>query len=102
MRNFIPLNEGFTCEQCGKVVPPAKSTFRNHCPFCLTSKHVDESIPGDRQSPCGGLMPATSYEGTDPDKLDLVHKCEKCGKTIRNKLAPDDDKTIVFKIKEQR
>jgi hypothetical protein len=23
----------------------------------------------------------------------IVHRCEKCGKTIRNKAAPDDDLT---------
>lgn len=98
MRNFIPINEGFTCESCGKKIPPAQSTFRNHCPFCLTSKHVDAHIPGDRKSPCKGLMLAVAYEGTDPDKLDLIHKCEKCGKTIRNKIAPDDDIKSILRI----
>lgn len=93
---FIPRNDSFTCEQCGTEVPPAQGTFRNHCPQCLTSKHVDASIPGDRLSSCLGLMPTVGYGGTDPDKLDLVQKCERCGKEMRNRLAPDDNKEKIF------
>ncbi|WDF05905.1 RNHCP domain-containing protein [Shouchella hunanensis] len=33
----------------------ANGSYRNHCPFCLYSKHQD-IIPGDRASTCGGLM----------------------------------------------
>lgn len=30
-----------------------KIEFWNHCPNCLSSKHVDE-MPGDREAKCGG------------------------------------------------
>ena len=90
-KNFIPRNEGFACEQCKESVPPALGTFRNHCPHCLTSKHVDESVPGDRAATCGGLMPTTRYEGTDPDLIDLVQECSRCNKVMRNRVARDDD-----------
>ena len=49
-------NTAFTCEHCGReVVPLTSGSYRNHCPFCLYSKHVD-ALPGDRMSECGGLM----------------------------------------------
>jgi len=95
-KNFIPRNDPFVCDHCGANVPPAPKTFRNHCPHCLTGKHVDNNIPGDRASNCLGLMPTTSYEGSDPTKLDLIQKCNKCGKRHRNKVAPDDNLQSLF------
>lgn len=95
---FIVKNESFTCKVCGTNVPPALGTCRNHCTRCLTSKHVDEVIPGDRACMCKGLMTAIRIEGTNPDKLDLVHECQTCGKIQRNKVAPDDDKEAILKL----
>lgn len=89
-KNFIARNDGFTCEACGAEVSPAKGTFRNHCPHCLTSKHVD-NIPGDRLNSCSGLMKAIGIEGTDPDNLDLIQECAYCGYSGRNRCAPDDN-----------
>jgi hypothetical protein len=41
-------NQGFTCENCGaSVAPLSNGSYRNHCPACLLSKHVD-ILPGDR------------------------------------------------------
>jgi len=97
-QNLIPRNEGFVCDACGKKTPPAKGTSRNHCRHCLASKHVDLQAPGDRLSTCGGLMPAISIEGSDPDKLIITHKCNVCGKAIRNKAAPDDIKDALFAL----
>jgi len=95
---FIPRNEGFECEQCHSTVLLAKGTFRNHCPTCLTSKHVDDAIPGDRLATCQGLMPAIKVEGTDPDALDIIHACSLCQKTIRNRMASDDNKEKLFEL----
>lgn len=96
-KNFIPLNEGFLCEICKADVPPAKGTFRNHCPACLNSKHVDSVLPGDRASRCSGYMSVIKVEGTDPDKLDLIHQCQTCGKISRNRTAPDDNREAIIK-----
>jgi hypothetical protein len=95
-KNFIPRNDPFICEACGSAVPPASGTFRNHCRECLTSKHVDDVLPGDRAAACQGLMPTMGYEGTDPDKLDLVQECLTCGRRQRNKIARDDNKARLF------
>jgi hypothetical protein len=35
-------------------------------------------------------MPTVGYEGTDPDRLDLIQQCERCHKKMRNRRAPDD------------
>jgi hypothetical protein len=45
---FIARQEPFVCEHCGKAVEPlAKGSYRNHCPHCLWSKHVDDVGPGE-------------------------------------------------------
>jgi RNHCP domain len=95
---FITINEGFTCEVCSTVVPLAKGTCRNHCTQCLASKHVDKDIPGDRISVCKGIMRATRAEGTELDKVDLVHECTVCGKIQRNKISSDDNRDSVLKL----
>lgn len=44
-----PCNDTFVCKVCGKIVVPsgAGSEHRNHCPYCLSSQHLDVE-PGDR------------------------------------------------------
>ena len=50
-------NTSFICEFCQEnVLPLSNGSYRNHCPFCFYSKHVDDLIPGDRNSSCKGLM----------------------------------------------
>ncbi|NCO31659.1 RNHCP domain-containing protein [bacterium] len=40
------INEGFICDNCGKTVDRhPEGSARNHCPFCLHSKHMDEKFP---------------------------------------------------------
>lgn len=64
---------------------------RNHCPYCLYSLHVDEETPGDRLSDCAGLMPPIGLETRRTGEFVLIHKCEKCGKISKNRIAGDDD-----------
>ena len=59
-RNYYkthPCNEMFVCKVCGKTVVPtgAGSDHRNHCPYCLSSQHLDNE-PGDRAADYGGVM----------------------------------------------
>lgn len=38
-------NTAFTCLHCGRqVLPLTNGSFRDHCPFCLYSLHVDEEV----------------------------------------------------------
>ena len=87
-QNFIRVKEDFICEVCGAIV---KGTgYTNHCPNCLTSKHVDEIVPGDRTSGCLGLMDPMGIEMKKGIYL-VIHRCRKCGKTTRNRIQPGDN-----------
>ncbi|MBB1557389.1 MAG: RNHCP domain-containing protein [candidate division SR1 bacterium] len=88
------INETFTCLNCGKEIPKAQKTCRNHCPFCFASKHVDGEIPGDRASECQGAMYPTSYEMKNSE-IRILFSCSKCGKQHWNKRAIDDDITVL-------
>lgn len=46
-RKFFEIDEEFICENCGKKIEPLGYSCRNHCNYCLHSKHVDIN-PGDR------------------------------------------------------
>ncbi len=91
LSRFAHRNENFTCEFCGKNIIPLKTGCRNHCPFCLASKHVDV-FPGDRQAHCHGKMEAYSYELDTKKGLMLLFRCQKCHYTGRNKAADNDPK----------
>ncbi len=88
---FIAREEPFTCEHCGANVQPlGRGTYRNHCPHCLYSKHVDRDGPGDRASQCQGLMKPAGLDYRSGKGWMIRHECERCGKRIVNKPAPDD------------
>lgn len=89
-KNFIAREEAFTCGHCGrKVVPLARGTYRNHCPHCLYSRHVDEAVPGDRLGQCGGLMEPRGIVLSNKGYV-IIHHCLECGQVSNNKAAPDD------------
>lgn len=100
MAKFIARNDGFVCEHCGKSVEPIKygGSYRNHCPFCLWSKHVDGELPGDRANPCQGLMDPVAVTTRRTGEFVLTHRCTKCGFERYNRVAGDDDFDLVTKI----
>ena len=80
-------NVGFTCEQCGRLVAPLNNgSYRNHCPHCLFSKHVD-LIPGDRRNKCGGLMKPMGIQYKSGKGYQIIHRCLRCGKHSVNRVA---------------
>jgi len=93
-------NTGFTCGQCGRMVAPlSNGSYRNHCPFCLYSKHVDV-LPGDRRSRCGGLMKPVGIRHKSGKGYQVVHRCLQCGERRVNRVAentiqPDDIGAII-------
>ncbi len=99
-KNFIARNEDFTCGNCGKFVEKIiyGGSYRNHCPFCLYSKHVDDEVPGDRANTCAGLMKPIGVFTRRSGEYVLVHKCEKCGFERFNRIAGDDDFDLVTKL----
>ncbi|MBN2041762.1 MAG: RNHCP domain-containing protein [Spirochaetes bacterium] len=68
------------------------SSHRNHCPYCLWSKHLDIK-PGDRAELCNGSMHPISLYRRDDNELSIIHRCSKCGKLKINRIAGDDDLT---------
>ena len=96
MKRFNELDEGFICENCNKKVEPLVYSSRDHCPYCLYSKHVDIN-PGDRSNPCRGLLKPIEIEKYK-DTYKIVYKCEKCKETHKNIIAKDDDMNEIIKI----
>lgn len=82
-------NVGFICMKCGEeILPLTNGSYRNHCPRCLYSKHVDQ-IPGDRSHPCKGLMQPIAIRFHSKKGYQVVHKCTRCGEIKVNKAAQD-------------
>lgn len=89
--------EAFTCGHCGRRVGPLPSggRNRNHCPWCLWSRHVDAERSGDRASDCLGMMePIGVFERPNGEEV-LVHRCQKCGFERFNRVGADDDEALV-------
>lgn len=89
-RTFTVIDEEFVCENCGKQVPKLGYSCRNHCPYCLYSKHVDIN-PGDRSEECHGLLQPIGLEIGSKKGYVIVFQCQKCGKITKNKAAEDDN-----------
>jgi Zn finger protein HypA/HybF involved in hydrogenase expression len=94
MKRFTKNKENFTCAHCGADV--LGNGYTNHCPKCLWSRHVDNN-PGDRQSNCGGMMRPISVESRGGEFI-ITHKCEKCGKVIKQKTSENDDMDTIISI----
>ena len=89
MKKFLMRDETFICENCGMEVSKLSYTARDHCPYCLYSKHVDIN-PGDRLNNCKGLLKPVGIEKFR-DSYKIVYKCESCNESHKNIMASDDD-----------
>ena len=97
-KNFIVINESFTCSYCNHKNPPLDGGCRNHCMKCLYSIHVDQDIPGDRKSSCHGLMKPYKIDYQSNKGYIIIHKCLQCGQLKRNKVSKDDDFDKVIEL----
>ncbi len=108
------LSGDFVCVHCGAFVSAMTALSgvrnRNHCPRCLSSRHLDLFEAGDRLSACKARMrpvgltlkrSAKKYAGRVPGELMLVHQCEDCGKVSINRIAADDDSDLILSVLEQ-
>jgi hypothetical protein len=105
--------DGFVCTQCHTFV--SCTTFlsgvvnRNHCPYCLWSRHLDLIKAGDRLAACKGKMKPValtlkkSYKkyGEPAGEIMLVHLCNDCGKISINRIAADDIAETIFELFER-
>lgn len=106
------MQSGFECQNCHKFVPINKKmgvANRNHCPFCLFSKHVDK-IAGDRAENCYGSMKAigltlkktkTNKYGPSTGELMIIHQCLTCSQFAINRIAADDSTKMIEKVFEE-
>ena len=92
------IDEEFVCENCNKHVKKLGYTARDHCPFCLYSKHIDIN-PGDRLNTCRGMLVPIGIEKFR-DSYKIIYKCDKCNTIHKNIIAKDDayDKIIDLSI----
>ncbi len=93
------LDEEFVCDNCGKMVNKLNYTARDHCPFCLYSKHVDIN-PGDRLNKCKGLLKPIDIEKYK-DSYKIIYECTKCHEKHKNIMANDDDYNIIIEISKK-
>ena len=84
--------ESFNCKVCGRLVVSAGagSDHRNHCPYCLSSMHLDDE-PGDREADCGGAMEAIGVWVRKGGEWAIIHRCRICGHLSSNRCAADDN-----------
>ena len=94
-----PSTEKFICKVCGRTVIPdgAGTSHRNHCPYCLASKHLDD-IPGDRAADCGGVMEPISVWVRKNGEWAIIHRCRICGAISSNRIAADDNPMKLMSI----
>jgi hypothetical protein len=104
MKNFTDINRDFKCIHCRNFVSAgyllAGVNNRNHCPYCLWSRHMDLFKAGDRMSACKGPMEPIGlamkrsykkYMSTSGGELMLAHLCTECEQISINRIAADDD-----------
>ena len=89
-------DEKFICENCNKEVSPLGYTSRDHCPYCLYSKHVDIN-PGDRANPCQGLLKPIGIEKFK-NTYKIIYKCDKCNQVHKNIMAKDDNMDVIIEL----
>lgn len=99
MKTFNMIDESFVCEKCGKKVKKLGYTARDHCPYCLYSKHVDIN-PGDRNNSCKGMLEPVGIEKFK-DSFKIIYLCEKCHKTHKNIMARDDDMNKIIELSKR-
>lgn len=96
-KNFKVIDEAFKCEVCGREVSALKYTARDHCPYCLCSKHVDIN-PGDRAEDCWSILRPIAIDNAKKGQYKIVYQCDKCHQIKRNIVAKDDDFDLIIKI----
>ena len=103
----------FRCAHCSYIVSSAHwlsgVNNRNHCPYCLWSRHLDLFEAGDRLAACKapmrpvGLTQKNSrnkYARFGSGELMLVHLCTDCERISINRIASDDVPQAIMEVFE--
>ncbi len=110
-RQVLLAEEGFRCAHCHAYVVshPILSgvQHRNHCPYCLWSRHLDLYQAGDRMAACKSPMQPVGmsmkremkrYGPSNSGELMIVHRCLDCEKISANRIAADDDPDRMLEV----
>lgn len=105
------LAASFRCIHCGAhvVTSPlyAGVLNRNHCPYCLWSRHLDLFAAGDRLCACKAPMrplgltlkqSRKKYVREDGGELMLIHACIECNNLSINRIAADDLADQIYEV----
>lgn len=90
----------FRCVHCRLDIPADApgTAYRNHCPTCLWSKHLDDDVPGDRDSDChAGMEPIAITVRRDGEWV-LIHRCTGCDQLKQNRIAGDDNPLMLVRL----
>jgi RNHCP domain-containing protein len=110
MRNRADSFGDFKCTHCQSIVSSAHMLSgvnnRNHCPYCLWSRHLDLFAAGDRLSACKASMQPVGLTtkhsrnkySNGHGELMLVHLCVECAQVSINRIAADDDAQTLLSI----
>lgn len=111
MRNEATSFGDFRCMHCHNRVSAAPMfsgvNHRNHCPYCLWSRHLDLFAAGDRLSACKGQMgpigltmkrSRNKYRLEARGELMLIHQCIECEGLSINRIAADDDPESILTV----
>jgi hypothetical protein len=113
MRYSLDINSDFKCLHCRSYVSSsallAGVQNRNHCPYCLWSRHLDLFQAGDRLAACKAPMrplglalkhSRNKYAAAANGELMLVHLCVDCGRVSINRVAADDVPEAILEVFE--
>lgn len=111
MTNYMDINSDFTCVHCQNYISAGQMLAgvhnRNHCPYCLWSRHLDLFKAGDRMAACKAPMQPIGltlkrsrkkYISATGGELMLVHLCGNCGKISINRIAADDVSAVILEV----
>ena len=109
----VDINADFKCQHCGAYVSAARALAgvanRNHCPYCLWSRHLDLFEAGDRLAACKAPMrpvgltlknSRNKYAHIGNGELMLVHLCTDCERISINRIAADDVPQAIMEVFE--
>jgi len=101
----------FRCIHCRTIVSADVALSgvqnRNHCPYCLWSRHLDLRVAGDRLCACKGAMKPVGltlkrrnkkYARLCQGELMLVHQCSECLRLSINRIAADDIADTIYEV----
>jgi predicted RNA-binding Zn-ribbon protein involved in translation (DUF1610 family) len=107
------FDSGFYCNHCQASISTDAMLSgvqnRNHCPYCLWSRHLDLYEAGDRLAACKAAMKPIGltmkqtrkkYASVQPGELMIIHLCTGCGSVSINRIAADDDVKTIREVYE--